>query len=470
MKFPKPLEVPLSENGELSLLMIAAWFDNKGLLRSTVQAWNGKQEGGATIYIDDESQRLPFVAKIAARMGINPDTIEDALFALNGQAAHLLAQPRVVEGQDKPEAPRVQIITANDLLARDYPEPKWAVEGLIQEGVTLLAGAPKLGKSWLALALAIAVAEGGYALGTLLAEFGEALYLALEDGPRRLQNRLKKLLRGAGVPLGLHFATDWQKFDQGGLEDLDDWIRAHPNCRLVIIDTLKKVRPAERMNQNAYSTDYDALSPLAQIAQARGISILVVHHTNKMTSDDPVNLISGSLGLSGAADAVLVLSRQRGQTGATLFVTGRDVDEKELALKWDSDLANWRLLGDAQEQRKSDERQTVKELLQSALQPLSPTSVAGMLGKTVGSTKMLLWRMSRDNEIDVDNKGRYSLKGGYPGYSVTQPAQPTEEKEDREEEMGNRYGNSNFEQSYPVTEEDLSYPRCYPNEEDELPD
>jgi hypothetical protein len=130
--------------------------------------------------------------------------------------------------------------TAADLMAQELPEPSWIVPDILAEGVAILAGKPKLGKSWMALGLCVAVASGGYALGTKSVEQGGALYLALEDNRRRLQNRLRQTLPDGNPPADLHMALGWPRMDEGGAEKLDDWLSEHPDARIVCIDTLKR--------------------------------------------------------------------------------------------------------------------------------------------------------------------------------------------------------------------------------------
>ena len=215
-----------------------------------------------------------------------------------------------------------------------------------------------MGKSWLAYGLRIAVATGGVALGTRPVEKGEALYLALEDNERRLQRRLKILLAGDSVPEGLHLATEWPGWDAGGVEALDAWLRNHPDARLAAIDTLKRVRPRASGNRSMYDVDYEALAPLVPVAARHNVAILVVHHNNQMVNpEDTFDAISGSTGLTGAVDGMLVMKRERGSADAILYVDGRDIEESEaLALAWDPALASWSLKGDAEEYRMSPER------------------------------------------------------------------------------------------------------------------
>lgn len=301
-----------------------------------------------------------------------------------------------------------EVFSAQELMGRVFAAARWAVVGLLIAGVNILAGRPKLGKSWAALNIAVAVASGGRALGAIEVESGSVLYLALEDGERRLQDRLRKTLAGGAVPEKLFLATDWKRLDDGGLLMIKEWLIDHPDARLIVIDTLKRVRPHERVNGRLYDGDYDAIGPLGDLARAYNCAVLVVHHTRKQDSDDPLDLVSGSFGLTGAADSVLVLKRARGQADAVLHATGRDFEDKEIALRWDAELTGWRMLGDAAEFKRSNERKDVMELLK-VHKSLTPKEVSGYLDREHSATKKLLWSMARDGELKPDGKGHYSL-------------------------------------------------------------
>ena len=146
--------------------------------------------------------------------------------------------------------------TAQELLETDFPEPRFAVPNVIAEGLNLLVGAPKLGKSWLALNIGIAVASGGHALGTIPVAQGEVLYLALEDGPRRLKTRLQMVLGREPAPAGLHFETSWSPLDVGGADDLSAWLGQHPDTRLVVVDVIARLRSPLRDRSDRYLADY----------------------------------------------------------------------------------------------------------------------------------------------------------------------------------------------------------------------
>ncbi|HYQ91474.1 MAG TPA: DnaB-like helicase N-terminal domain-containing protein, partial [Candidatus Competibacteraceae bacterium] len=258
-------------------------------------------------------------------------------------------------------------ITDTDLLRLEFPSVRWAVPNLVPEGVAILAGSPKIGKSWLALGIAVAVATGGVALGRIQVEPGEVLYLALEDSQRRLQKRLQCVLPPeCGSPSGrLHFVTEWPRLHLGGVDRLEAWLINHPEARLVIIDTLEKVRPHTASTaRNLYTADYligDLLTPLSK---KHAVALLIVHHNRKAESEDPVELVSGTLGLTGGVDGVMVLRRKRGQADAFLYVTGKDIeDEKDYAMNWDTKTTTWAIKGDARDYTGSDERLAVEELL-----------------------------------------------------------------------------------------------------------
>jgi len=187
------------------------------------------------------------------------------------------------------------IVSAADLMAREFPEPTWVVAPYLCEGVAIVAGAPKIGKSWLALGLALAVASGTRALdGGADVEAGEVLYLALEDNDRRLQHRMRMILGGKLAPSRLHLVTRWKRNNEGGIEDLKAWLELHPNARLMVIDTLAKVRERRRRNGNIYEEDYDAITALKDLADEHGVCILLVHHTRKSEAVDVVDEVNGA--------------------------------------------------------------------------------------------------------------------------------------------------------------------------------
>lgn len=308
---------------------------------------------------------------------------------------------------------RTNITSAADLLEIQFPEPKYAVEGILPEGLTVFVGKPKLGKTWCVLGIAVAVASGGRALGSIPVEAGDVLCLGLEDGARRMQSRLKLLLNGSRCPQRLEVATTWRRLDEGGLNDIEAWLKEHPEARLVIVDTLKRVRPPESRGGRLYDNDYDAVASLGDLAKQYGVAAVVVHHTRKQESDDPLELASGTNGLTGGADGVVVLNRSRGRTDAELFATGRDFEEKKLALKWDNTTYQWVIVGDAEEYRLSEERQGIIDLLRASDSPMMPKEIAEALNRKDGAVRKMLFDMTKDGQVINDGRGRYSLPSNF---------------------------------------------------------
>jgi hypothetical protein len=302
--------------------------------------------------------------------------------------------------------------TLPELLARQLPPVQWAIPEILPEGLTILASKPKLGKSWLALALALAVASGGVALGTYPVTQGEVLYLALEDNERRLQSRAKQLLASmSAVPNTIAFELRWPRLDQGGLMYLEEYLQTHPQVRLVVVDTWARVSPKSKNRQRSqYQDDYEALTPLKYLADTYRVSILAIHHLRKMRGDDVLDEITGSIGLTGVVDGALILKRERGQHEATLFVTGRDIEqEQQLALRFDAQTALWTLMGNAEEVKRTKERQEILDLLSEQFpEGMNPRQVAEALQKNYHTTRCLLRKMAEAGEIQHD-KNRYSV-------------------------------------------------------------
>lgn len=298
-------------------------------------------------------------------------------------------------------AAAISTISAEALQSKVFPPLRYAVDGYLAEGVTLLAGKPKIGKSWMALDFAMAVAAGDLALGSVKCRQGPVLYCALEDNHRRLKRRMSQLYGDVEHwPPGLHFATQVRRLGDGLVDDLRNWIEAQ-RPKLVIIDTFAGVRPQSR--REGYDADYAALSPLQEMAGQMGVAILVIHHLRKMQGDDPFDMISGTTGLTGAVDAAFVL--HRGKQGVTLYGRGREIEEMEQAVEFVGGM--WKVLGDADEVRRSDERSAILEVLDRADEPMGPKEIANALGWKTDNVKQLLFKMHKDGEIQKRGRGRY---------------------------------------------------------------
>ena len=217
---------------------------------------------------------------------------------------------------------KLNTIDADTLQTIAYEPLAFLVEDLLPQGLHLLAGAPKIGKSWLALWLCLRVARGE-PLWNFPTHPCEVLYLCLEDSFQRIQSRLFDLTEDA--PPTLHFAVMAEQLHSGLLEQIDQFLKEHPSTGLIVIDTLQRIRTVSN-DANPYANDYRDIGVLKALADRHRIAVLLVHHLRKLGDDDPMNMISGTTGLSGATDSNFVLRKsKRRENTATLYCTGRDI-------------------------------------------------------------------------------------------------------------------------------------------------
>ena len=239
---------------------------------------------------------------------------------------------------------KLETINAEDLQNRTYEPTPFLVEELLPEGLHILAGAPKIGKSWLALWLCLCVSQG-QPLWTFAVTQGEVLYLSLEDSFQRIQTRLFDLTEDA--PPTLHFAIMADTLKRGLEQQIEQFLTDHPAAKLVVMDTLQRVRSAGG-DSNLYANDYQDVGLLKQLADKQHIAILLIHHLRKLHDDDPMNMISGSTGLSGAADSTFVFQKNsRLANVASLHCTGRDIPDRTLKLEFGEEDHVWKLLEDS---------------------------------------------------------------------------------------------------------------------------
>ncbi|MFI6073812.1 AAA family ATPase [Actinoplanes sp. NPDC051343] len=314
--------------------------------------------------------------------------------------------------------------SAADIMAMEFAPPKWAVPGVLSEGVNLLCGPPKVGKSWMSLGLGVDVALGGKAFGSIPVERGPVLYLALEDTARRLQNRLGKVLGSRKAPAGLTLATECPPLPQGGDQAIAAWLDRNPTARMVIIDVFAKLRGNSAPGDSAYDADYKAVSRAKKVADDYGVAFVLVHHVRKAGSDDFLTEVSGTNGLAGAADATLVLKRARNQGDGVLHITGRDVDENEYALAFDPALGAWQMLdGPAEDHKLSETRSVILRFLRTA-PGSTPKVIATGVGLAYDNVKQTCSRMLADGQLAAEPGGRYRVPGVTAATPVTGVTQP----------------------------------------------
>jgi len=264
-----------------------------------------------------------------------------------------------------PTQPPLQLLTAHKILTTDWPEPVWAIPNLLPVGLTILAGRPKVGKSWLTLQIALAVASGGHALGEPV-EQGPVLCLFLEDPPRRLKERMVKQGWTSDLPADFMCLGEFEKqigdLCNGGGERLARQIELK-GYRFVGIDTLSRAVSGDQIDVEAMTL---ALTPIQEMAHAHNCVVMLVDHHPKVTKADPDAIadILGSTAKGAVADTVWGLYKESGKVNAKVVIIGRDVEEQILALSWGGELGCWHCEGDAHELELTERRQEILDALE----------------------------------------------------------------------------------------------------------
>lgn len=324
--------------------------------------------------------------------------------------------------------------SAEWLQKEHFPPIEFVVPGLIPEGLTLLVGGPKLGKSWLALGIAVAASEGGRALGTIAVDSRPVLYLALEDGPRRLQSRLTKLgLRSWSRRL--MFMTEFPAYTNPH-ETIRAFMERHSDQKpLVIVDVLKKITGTYGGN-DAYGNDYAQMASLKKLADSvPGGSVIAIHHNRKAAAEDFVESISGTQGIAGAADTILVLARSRGTGEATLHATSRETTEGTYAVTFDE--GHWRIDGNGLQQASDraalrvitggvgDTMAQLIEIVNGHEEGISPSNLAVLLPTVPPDTiRQYLTRAQKEGRVARVKRGLYGPVTSVTTVTTTEPFPP----------------------------------------------
>ncbi len=243
---------------------------------------------------------------------------------------------------------RMAALSAQALQEADLPPVRFLVADMLPEGTGMVSAASKIGKSWLVLKMGLAIAAGEPFLQRRTSQCG-VLYLALEDSLKRLQDRVNKVLDDKRAPVQFYFVTEAPTLDTGLLEAVEVHISQHPETKLVIIDTLQKIRGQALQRENSYAQDYREMGVVKDFMAKLGVSVFFVHHNRKMRDDDdPFNMISGTNGIMGAVDTSWVITKdKRADDTATLHITGRDIPQTSTVIRFSKDAWAWEVLGDA---------------------------------------------------------------------------------------------------------------------------
>ena len=242
-----------------------------------------------------------------------------------------------------PKSKKLAVIDGETLMDMRLEPVRYCIEGVLSQGVAMICGSPKIGKSWMMLDWTIRIAKGEDVWNFKTTK-GATLYLCLEDNWNRVQSRLFEVTDEA--PNNAYFAISSCSLADGLEKQITDFVTEHKDTVLVIIDTFQMIR--NRDKDVSYANDYQEIERLKALADKLKITILLVHHLRKQSDSDPLNKISGTTGISGALDTTLILDRSnRNKNNATLTCTGRDIESRELELTFSADTHTWELLSDS---------------------------------------------------------------------------------------------------------------------------
>jgi hypothetical protein len=302
-----------------------------------------------------------------------------------------------------------------DTRRTEFPPLEFAAEPYILAGqLTLISANPKMGKSFMALQIALAIATGTSAFdGSPACKQGAVLYLALEDNPRRMKSRLNKLMRFRRFePAKLIARYTAKRAHEGGFDMLKRWIKRTPEARLIVIDVLSLFRRSRSHREEPYAADLEAMTQLRALANDHDVAIIAIMHNRKSQADtDPFESVSGTMGQTAGAETVLVLQRDK-RGGVTLYGRGRDFEvEVEAAVKMNN--GYWDILGPASEIRHTDEQRAIIELLRENKEPMALKEIAAALGRKIGVLSVQLTRMTQASPpmIRKISRGRYAALG-----------------------------------------------------------
>lgn len=315
--------------------------------------------------------------------------------------------------------PRFAVLPIRELMAKVFEPLPWPIPGLIPVGLTLFAGRPKLGKSLFMLQAGLAVSVGGKVVGSLPSTRGSVLYLDMENGEELLQERGAEALSGEDAPSDFSFVIDSPNLQDGCMACIETWVEDNPNARLVVIDTFEAVRARTEGKGNAYREDYAALRPLADLAKRLKIGIVVVHHTAKRAStNDVFDSISGSFGLNGAVDNLMILGDIAGQI--VIAAKGRRVKYTEIPLKFDPEIGQWEVSDGIADQRRSDTQKTIITYLSNHT-GAAPKQIAEDTNLPPVVVRQRLFHMCRHQLVE-NISGKYRLHHAYKVPHFVEPS------------------------------------------------
>lgn len=294
--------------------------------------------------------------------------------------------------------------TGDEIMAAVFPPTRWTVNGLIPTGAILLSGTFKIGKSWMMLQLADCVSRGTPFLGHETTG-GAVLYLALEDGPARIQRRAMTM--GISLSENVHVFNTWPP-GGNGLQSLDAWLDVNP-VRLIIIDTLSRWQDDFR-GSDVWMRDTKRIADLKAIADLHDNTVLIVHHRSKAAREDLHQSVSGTNALQGAADGSIILDKKRNENTAKLSMVGRDIPEGEMSIEFILESCTWKALDiDPSELALSAERRAILDAIRSLGGTARTSQIAQKYGKSDATVSEILKKLKDLGMIVSTRYGEYSI-------------------------------------------------------------
>jgi len=315
---------------------------------------------------------------------------------------------------EKKRKSKLKLITAREIQKLDIPEIHWVIKDVLPEGLVILAGAPKIGKSWMALGFALSVTGGNKALGYFDTSKSTVVYIALEDNLRRIKSRIGNILsiepnyKAPDNLIYLEESCNFPKLNENGIEELQKLVDDNSDIKLIIIDTLGRAKAdKKRKDNNIYQADYDLGSKLQEFTMRNRICVLVIHHTKKGSEENVFDEISGTTGLTGAMDSMMVLKKKN--NGHKLYLTGRDVKEEEYSVVFDDKIFCWNVTERKSEITLTAEREEILELIKNYDRPMKLSEITELIGKEKSNVSKMLKKLVRDGLLISPKYGFYEL-------------------------------------------------------------
>lgn len=284
------------------------------------------------------------------------------------------------------------LVPANKLMKFDFPPQVWAIDDILPNGLALLAGRPKAGKSWMALKMCYSIAAGEPFLGKFPTKQKPAIYIGLEDNYRRLQQRLDAIC-GDLAPSNLYLLNKLEAINEGAEVTLEDLIERF-NPGIIVIDTLARVTSTEEYKTYSYLSDYKLLGDLQEMAVNSDTAIVLVHHTRKKEAENEIDMISGTTGITAAVDTIMML-KSFGENRGKLHLTGRDIETQNYELDFRNGI--WSYFGESIN-AEEEEKQFYEDVISLLDKGHTQTEVAQLLGTNQPKISRLLRKYPPRND------------------------------------------------------------------------